>query len=170
MYFNFRMCNLKRDRNSILLSKKGAGDAISALIMFIAVIGISVAMVMAIQNYAVETKQSMGVQNDVVNNQLRTAVQITNMVYNATEQNIYIYVKNIGDTKLITADFDIFVDDIYIYNYSTYYASNLSKNMSIMFIQETGVFVKNKVLGSGSHKVKLVSGYGGNGDTDYFNT
>lgn len=163
------MCNKQKLRNRIFFGKKGAGDAVSALIMFIAVVGISVAMVMAIQNYAIQTKESMNVQNDVVNNQLRTAISITNMVYNSTDQKVYVYVKNIGDTKLITSDFDVFIDNDYIYNYTVYYASNLSKTMDVMVISETGVFVKTKVLGSGSHKVKVVSGYGGNGDTDYFN-
>ncbi len=155
--------------SKLFSQKRAAADAVSALIMFIAVIGITAVLIVAIQNYALETRSSMDVQNEVLNNQLRTAIQITNIYYNVSSETIYVYLKNIGDTKLVTDKFDFFLDDEFIYNYSVKYASNLSKNMSILITQNTAVFTKQKTISSGSHKVKLVSGFGGNGDIDYFN-
>ncbi len=167
---NLLSLNLKSHSPALLQSKRAAGDAISALIMFIAVVGISVALVVGIQNFAIDSQTSMNVQNDVVNNQLRTAIEITNMKYNSTEQKVYVYVKNIGETRLLTGDFDLYIDDDYVYNYSVFYANDTSTQLNVLNIQQTSVFVKDKPLSSGSHKVKIVSGYGGRGDTDYFNT
>ena len=149
--------------------KKAAGDAISALILFIAVVAISTGIVIAMKNYALETQESFNTQSDVINNQLKTSIDITNIVYDSATNTTYVYLKNIGNTKLITQDFDFFINDEYIFNYSVFQADNLSVQLDVQLIQQTAVFVKEKYLAAGSHEVKLVSGYGGSGDTDYFN-
>lgn len=145
---------------SFLPGKKGFGDAVSTLIMFIAVVSVSTGLVIAIKNYALSTQDSISFQNKVVNNQLKTSIDITNMVYNSTSNNTYVYLKNIGETKLETQLFDFFLDDVYITNYSVYYAEDTSKSMNMLMPGETALFIKNKFLSSGTHSVKLVSGYG----------
>lgn len=151
----------------MFLNKKAAGDAISALILFIAVVGVSVGLVVAIKNYAFETQDNLRFQNEVVNNQLKTSIDITNIHYNST--GIYVYLKNTGSTKLVTEDFDFFINDAFISDFSVYDPSDLSTNLSLLLVSETAAFFKNITLSSGTHEVKLVSGYGGSGETDYFN-
>ncbi len=154
----------------MITSKKGFGDAASTLIMFIAVISVTTGLVLAFQAYIADTKQSMSVQRDVLNNQLKTVISITNVYYNDTSDRVYVYVKNIGETKLYTEDFDYFVDDEYQENFEVYSAGNLSLELKLLNIQQTAVFITNKTLNSGTHDVKMVSGYGGDGDSDSFNT
>ncbi len=150
-------------------TKKGFGSVASTLIMFIAIMIVSTALVIAIKNYASTTQDSIYYQNKITSNKLRTAIDISNVFYNSTTTTTYIYVKNIGETKLATEQFDVFIDNVYITNYSTYYASNLSKPMTILGSGQTGVFVKTKALSVGTHEVKVVSEFGGPGANEYFN-
>jgi archaellum component FlaG (FlaF/FlaG flagellin family) len=150
-------------------TKKAAGDAVSTLILFIAVVGISVGLVVAIKNYAFQTQESLSFQNEVVNNQLKTSIEITNIYYNSVNDLLYVYVKNIGETKLISRDFDLYVNDAYIVDYNVTSPSNFTVSQDVVNIQDTVAVISENVLSSGSHKVKIVSGYGGSGDTDYFN-
>jgi archaellum component FlaF (FlaF/FlaG flagellin family) len=151
-------------------SKKAAGDAASTLILFIAVVGISVGLVVSIKNYAFETQESLAFQNKVVNNQLKTSIQITNVYYNESGQRIHVYLKNIGETRLVTESFDLFIDEAYIADFNVTEPNDFTENKTTLNIQETAAFVTNIVLNSGSHEVKLVSGYGGSGDSESFNT
>ena len=154
----------------MFFSKKGAGDAVSTLILFIAVVGISVGIVVAMKNYAIETHESLKIRNEIVNYQLKTSIDITNMYYNTTTNQVVIYVKNIGETKLVTQDFDLFVNNRFSTNFTAFEAGDISSVLDILLIKQTAMFYVNQTLSSGSHEVKVVSGYGGSGDTDYFNT
>jgi len=149
--------------------KKAFGDVASTLIMFVAIIGVSTGLVIAIKNYAIDTQESFDFQNKVITNQLKTSIDIINVYYDDTTNMTYVYLKNIGKTKLVVGDFDMFIDDDYITNYSVYYADNLSKELELLNLMSTAVFVKEYNLTTGSHKVKLVTGFGGSGDTEYFN-
>ena len=151
-------------------NKKAAGDAVSTLILFIAIVGISVGLVVSIKNYAFETQESLRFQNNVVNKQLKTSIDITNVYYNETGERVYIYLKNIGETTLISESFDLYIDESYIVEFNVTQAGNWSANVSLINIQDTVAFIASKALSSGSHQVKLVSGYGGTGTTEYFNT
>ena len=149
--------------------KKAFGDAISTLIMFIAVISVTIGVAIAFKNYAVDTQDSISAQNSIVSNQLRTAISITNVVYNSTTNITYVYMKNIGETKLPTEDFDFFLDEAYISPYNVTYADNLSNNATLAIPGESIVFFVKRYLAPGTHEAKLVSGYGSPGDSDYFN-
>ena len=159
----------KSSFGTVFTSKKGFGDVASTLIMFIAIIGVSVGMVIAIKSYAIDTQDAFEVQNTAVNNQLQTSIDIINVYYDDATNYTYVYLKNVGKTKLVTEDFDMFIDDAYITNFSVYAADNLSENLTLLTISSTAAFVKEYNLDAGSHSVKLISGYGGNGDTAYFN-
>jgi archaellum component FlaF (FlaF/FlaG flagellin family) len=150
-------------------NKKGFGGVASTLIMFIAIISVTTGLVIALKNYTLDTQESISFQNKVVSNQLKTAIEITNIFHNASEDMTYVYVKNIGQTNLRTNEFDFFLDEVFITNYNVNNAANVSESMDMLFPSSTAVFSVDKALASGTHKVKMVSGYGGAGDTDYFN-
>lgn len=141
-------------------SKKGFGDAASALILFIAVLAISVGLVVAFQNFVVETQDSLEDQNDLTSNKLRTSLSITNIVYNSTSNNVSVYVKNIGQTQLTTEFIDLFVNGIFQTGFATLDASSPASTMSILNPQETLLIDYNIVLGSGSHEVRVSTEFG----------
>lgn len=161
--------NSSSGKNIFNSNKKGFGDVASTLIMFIAIIGVSVGMVIAIKSYAIDTQESFDVQNTAVTNQLKTSIDIINVYYDDVTNMTYVYLKNVGKTKLVTEDFDMFIDNSYITNFSVYRADNLSENLTLLTISSTAAFVKKYDLDEGSHTVRLISGYGGTGDTEYFN-
>lgn len=156
-------------KNSKKLNKKAFGDVVSALILFIAVIGISTGLVIAMKNYAVSTQDSMRNQNEVMNNQLRTIIDISHVSYNSTSNDIYIYIKNLGSTQLISKDLAIFVSEEYMINFNVFSASNESEIPRIILPGETVVIVTNKVLVPQTHLIRVVSGYGGTGANYYIN-
>ncbi len=162
--------NFKKSRSTTFSkNRKGFGDAASTLIMFIAVMSITTGLVVAFSNYMSKTQGSFTFQNELTSNKLRTSIGVTNVYYNDTSNNLYVYVKNVGETKLITSNFDIFVDGGFSNNYTVYYANNLSKKMELLQLQQTAAIIHNIDLGAGSHTIKINTEYGV-GDEDYFNT
>ncbi len=151
------------------MNKKGFGEVVSTLILFIAVITISTSLVVAFNQYVSKTQSSLKVQNDIISNKLKTSVSITNIVYNSTTTTLYIYAKNIGETKLLTSKFDMYVDNVFTQNFSVVYPDNLSKSKGLLLPLETALFVKVINLTPGTHEVELVSEYGTR-SYDYFNT
>ena len=141
-------------------NKIGSGEAISALIMFIAVLGISTGLVIAFKNYAFEAQTSFQFQNDITVSKLKTSLSISHISYNETSDLLYIYVKNVGSTKLKPTRFDLFVDGEFTNNFTTLYASNLSLQMLLFSPQDTMAIEKNITLGSGSHEVMVVTDLG----------
>lgn len=154
----------------MLNKKQGFGSVVSTLIMFIAIVGVSTGMAIAIKNYAFETQTSMSSQNDIVNNQIRTSIDISNIFYNSSSNIVYVYLKNIGTSNLVASQFDFFIDDVYIVDYTVAQPANISQNLSYLNMGQTGLFYVINPLVSGTHSIKLVSGYGGAGASEYFNT
>jgi archaellum component FlaG (FlaF/FlaG flagellin family) len=149
-------------------SKKGF-EAASTLIMFIAVIGLSTALVISFKNYVSDTQQSFSVQNDITSNKLKSSISISNVYYNTTSNEVVTYVKNIGQVKLTTQNFDYFIDDEYQTDFDVPPADNLNAaNQTIQNIGDTVAVIKVKVLAAGTHEVRVVTEYG-TGDSDTFN-
>lgn len=138
-------------------NKKAAGEAVSAMIMFIAVVGVSTGLVIAFKNFALETQDSLTYQNDLTVSKLKTSLSITHIYYNESGNQITIYVKNVGETKLRPTRFDVFIDDAFYNDFTTYYANNLSRNMTTFSPQETLAIIKDITLTSGSHDVRVVT-------------
>lgn len=149
-------------------TKNGFGDAVSTLIMFIAVISVTTGLVIVFKNYVGATQDSFSVQNELTSNKLRSSITISNIYFNTSSNMTYVYVKNIGETKLTPQQFDLFVDDAFITNYNVYYADNLTKTMTLFNQQETLVLVKQINLTSGTHDVKVVTEFSTSA-TDMFN-
>lgn len=140
----------------------GFGDAASQMILFIAVITISVALVFVFNNYIGESAGTVAARQDYLNNQLKTAIVIESVSYSTGQ--ITAYVKNIGDTRFYPNSSTIYVNSERI---------PLNSNMSIRIesdtdTKNTGVFdpneiVKiliNKSLGSSeTHELLVISPY-----------
>ncbi|MCA9459799.1 MAG: hypothetical protein KC550_04595, partial [Nanoarchaeota archaeon] len=108
-------------------------------------------------------------QSDVVNNKLKTIISISNVYYNSSSNISYIYIKNLGETKLRPQNFDLFIDEAFYTDFNVSYASNLSQSLTLLNPQETAVIIKNIDLVPGSHDVLVVSEYSSSAE-DSFNT
>ena len=135
------------------------GSVVSTLILFIAVVGVSTGLVIAFKNYISDTQTALNVQNDVTSNKLKSAISITNIYYNSTSNQTFIYVKNIGQLKLYTKNFDLFVDNLYSNNFSSVYASNLSKSLILLNPFDTMAIIYNKSIVPGTHNIRVVTAY-----------
>ena len=152
----------------MLKQKKGFGGAVSTLIMFIAIISVTTGLVIAFMNYVNETQHSFDKKNDLSSKRLRTSITITNTYYNSTSDDLYIYVKNIGETELVPDLLDLFVNKDFEKDFMTVYPDDFSKNKTILQPQESVVVINNVNITSGTHEVKVVTQYGV-GDTEQFN-
>ena len=150
-------------------NKKGFGSVVSTLIMFIAIVGVTTGLVISFKNFVGDTQSSFSTQNELASNKLKTSLSITNNYYNSSSNTLYVYVKNVGETKLVTRNFDVFLDNEYLTNYNISYANNFSNLMTLMQIQDTAAVIIPKTLNSGTHEIKVVSEYGV-GDEDSFNS
>ena len=137
--------------------------------MFIAVISITTGLVIVFKNYVSSTQDSFSVQNKLTSNKLRSAISISNIYYNTTSNTSYIYVKNVGETPLSPKLFDIYIDNAFISNVSSYYADNLTKPITLLNNQETLVLIKQINLSSGTHETKIVTEFS-TSDSELFNT
>ncbi len=155
--------NFFKDQN-----KKAFGSVASTMIMFIAIVGVSLGMVMSFQNYVVDTQDALSTQKDITSNKLRSAISISNIFYNSTSNDLNIYVKNIGEVQMTTEFFDLFVDGKFYNTFDVVYASNLSKNMTLLIQQDMMVIIHNDILTSGTHEVKVATEFG-TSDSESFN-
>ncbi|MFC2154635.1 hypothetical protein ACFLRC_04070 [Candidatus Altiarchaeota archaeon] len=94
----------------------GFGEVATQLILFIAIMGIVAGMVAYFNSYIASTKGAMGDQRQYITNQLKTEIKIPTVYYAAQAGNddIWVYVKNVGTTAMHTDCIDLFVDDQYI--------------------------------------------------------
>lgn len=141
-------------------SKKGFGEVASTLIMFIAVIAVTVGVVASFQNFVVDTQDSFKDRQDLTNDKLKTSIAITHVYYNATSQQLFTYIKNIGEISLETQFFDVYLDSDFQTSFSVLEPSNFSQSLELMAVQKTGVVVLNTSLQPGTHKVKVVTNSG----------
>lgn len=141
-------------------NKKAAGEVISALIMFIAVISVSTGLVIAFKNYALETQDSFNFQNDLANSKLKTSLSISHVYYNSTSSEVVIYLKNVGETKLKPSNFDLFIDEVFYTNFSYVSASDLTTIKEIFSPQDTIAIIQDLNLDSGSHEIRIVTDLG----------
>lgn len=152
----------------MLTQKKAFGGVVGTLIMFIAVVSVATGLVISFKGYISETQSSLAFQNEVAVNKLKTSISITHMYFNSTDDQLYVYVKNIGETKLRPQNFDLFVDGAYYRNFTHYYANDIETEMVLFNPQETMVIIQNLTMTSGTHEVRVITEHGV-GTEDSFN-
>lgn len=149
--------------------KKGFGEVASTLIMFIAVLGVTIGVVISFQNFVIDTQGSFEDQQELTSNKLKTAISISNTYYNDSSQRLYVYVKNIGGVSLNTEIFDIYVDGQFQDSFDVVSPTNFSNTLEILPVQDTLTMIVNKTLSQGTHNVRVVTEFGVS-EEDSFNT
>lgn len=91
-----------------------ASGIISTMIMFIAVISLSIGVVSVFKNVVDDTSSSLKIQGDAVSNSLRTDLTIESVVYSNSTDITTIGVRNTGRTKLNPDLIDIYLDGAFI--------------------------------------------------------
>ena len=150
-------------------NKKAFGGAASTLIMFIGIITVTTGLLISFMQYVDKAEDSVSTKNDFLSKKLETEIAIINIVYDESEEQTSIYLRNLGNTKLATKHFSVFLDDQYFKNTSTVSTENITSIMPILDIQEVGLLIINKTLNSGSHNARIITEYGVDAGED-FNT
>lgn len=145
--------------NSLNFSKKAAGDAISTLILFIAVISISLGIVIAFQQFVVQTQSGLENQQDILSNKLNTQYIVSNVIYNSTSNISSIYIKNTGTTELTTGLLSFFVAEEYISN-PIIVNADTSSSTKVFSPQDTILVNASVDLTSGIYEVRVISEFG----------
>ncbi len=136
--------------------------------MFIAIMTVTTGLVITFVNYVRSTEDSFLVQEKLTTSKIKTSISISNVYYNSSSSNLYIYVKNLGETEMYTKNLDLFINDAFFKDFDAVYADNLSKSMILFEPQNTLALVKNINLNAGTHEVRVNTEFG-NTVTDSFN-
>jgi len=149
-------------------NKKAFGGVVSTLIMFIAIVIVTTGIVISFMGYVDKAEDSVTIKNDFLQKKLETEIEIINVVYDDQSNDVNIFIRNLGKTKLITKHFSVFLDGEFIKNAEVKKADDKVTNIELFDIQEIGIIIINKNLDGGSHNVKIVTEFGV-GDEDDFN-
>jgi len=98
----------------------------SQAIMFIAVLGACATLVVVFNNQLSSTTSAMTSQQDSLENQIKTAINIETVTYNSTSKIVSFYARNTGTTTLRIDKLSIYVGTMWIGNATT------SRNVSVM--------------------------------------
>ncbi|MFT4244074.1 MAG: hypothetical protein ACMXYB_01320 [Candidatus Woesearchaeota archaeon] len=139
--------------------KKGAGDAISALILFIAVIGVSLGVIIAFQQFVTQSQDSLTTQQDLILKKVQTQLIISNVFYEPEQEEVVIFVRNVGKTTLDTNLLNFFINQEFKKNLETLNA-NTNSPIQVMDLQDTIRVVFPTQLSPGTHEVIIVTEFG----------
>lgn len=145
--------------NNFKFSSKGAGDAISTLILFIAVISISVGIVIAFQQFVTQTQVGLENQQDILSSKLNTQYIISNIIYDSSVNITTLYVKNTGNTQLDVNSLSFFIADEYITS-ATIVNANTGGTIRIFSPQDTILVNSSIDLPLGVYEVRVISEFG----------
>lgn len=141
------------------LQKKGAGDAVSTLILFIAVLGISIGVIAAFQQFANSTQSSVENKQEVVINKLDTELSILQVTHNSTANITTAYIKNIGKTDVSIDLLNFFIGSNFISN-STIVDANTGDSSRILLTQDIIQVNLTQPLSSGVNELIVATEYG----------
>ncbi|MFP4402295.1 MAG: hypothetical protein ACLFPL_03595 [Candidatus Nanoarchaeia archaeon] len=139
--------------------KKGAGDAISTLILFIAVLGISIGLIVAFQQFSNQTQSSLKTKQDSISDRLDTQLSIIYTAYDTNSNITTTYLKNIGNSELDTQSLSFFVGGEYIAN-PTITNADTGASIRVLGIQDTIKVELEQDLNQGVNKIIVASEFG----------
>lgn len=145
--------------NNFKFSSKGAGDAISTLILFIAVISISVGIVIAFQQFVTQTQVGLENQQDILSSKLNTQYIISNVIYDSSLNITTLYIKNTGNTQLDVNSLSFFIADEYITS-AIIVNANTGGTIRIFNPQDTILVNASLNLPLGTYEVRVISEFG----------
>lgn len=91
-----------------------ASGIISTMIMFIAVLAMSITVVTVFKNVIDDTSSSLKIQGDAVSNSLKTDITIESVAYSNVTDITSVGLRNSGRTKLDIDKVDVYLDGAYI--------------------------------------------------------
>ncbi len=135
----------------------GASAVVSQLMIFIVVLGITTGLVVVLTNYVGQTGSAMNAKQKDLVDQLKTEIDIGSVSSNGSIT--VVYVKNIGDTNLKTSYFDLYVDGLWVSNFTILDPTTRS-NVSVFTPQSTLLLnATHDVLSADTtHTAKVVTG------------
>jgi len=150
----------------------GFSGIATTIIMFIAVLMLATTVIISLRNQVDESQASMRAQAELLNNQIKTNIEITSTNYSS--QILRVYAINNGKTILKLDRIDIYVDDEFIpRNVSnrtiTLEASTDVKNPGFWDPNEIIKIEVNKTLQAGAHTVAISTQYNTQ-DSELFST
>ena len=80
------------------------------IILLIAVLTIVGGLITTFNAYIGETRGAMHDKQKAIVSQLRTDIEVINVDASVADDNVSVYVKNVGDEKLATDCLDVFID------------------------------------------------------------
>lgn len=141
-------------------NSKAAGDAISSMVLFIAVLGISIAVVVGFQQFTVDAQSSVKNQQDALSKKINTQYIISNFIYDSSTNTSTMYIKNTGETQLGTELFSFFIATEYVSN-PTIVNADTGVFSRVMNPQDViRVDIPQVNLSAGVYEVRVVSEYG----------
>lgn len=143
----------------------GFSSVTAQIIMFIAVMGFATGMVAVFNNYIDENTGAMNAQWQVMSNNLKTDITITNVDWDNTTKTTTVYVLNTGKTTLDPANTDIYLDGMFIPRDNNNRTIQVSPSTEI---KNTGLWDPKEILEvqvffsveEGSHYVDVGSQFG----------
>ncbi|MBD3209214.1 hypothetical protein GF367_02235 [Candidatus Woesearchaeota archaeon] len=150
----------------------GFGNVATTIILFIAVMLLATGVIITINNHVQQSQDSMKIQADALNNQIKTSILITEVNY--TSGNLVLYITNDGKTTLKTSKVDVFVDADFIPRNTTgrnitIEPSTDTTNPGLWDPDEVLKINVTKTLDAGQHRVAVTTQYG-NKDEELFST
>lgn len=141
----------------------GFGNVATTIIMFIAVLMLATGVIITINNQLEQSQASMKVQNDYLNNQLKTNILINEVNYTAGTTTLYII--NQGKTVLKLDKTDVYLDAAFIPRNETNRTIALESstditNPGLWDPDEIATIKINKILQGGEHRVAVTTQYG----------
>lgn len=150
----------------------GFGNLATTIIMFIAVLLVATGVIVSLRTNIDQTQSSMKAQADMLNNQIKTSLTITQTNYTAGTTTAYVI--NNGKTTLKLDRIDAFLDAEFIPRNETnrtitLEASTDTTNPGLWDPDEVVKVEIYKTLGPGQHRVAVTTQYGTK-DEELFST
>ncbi|HDP73361.1 MAG TPA: hypothetical protein ENN46_00165 [Candidatus Woesearchaeota archaeon] len=142
----------------------GFDGVISTMIIFIAVVGITVLAVTSFKAIADQSVSAMEERSNVLNNRIKSDITILSVAFNSTHENITVTFQNTGKIKLDPETIDLFLNGYFV-----------SRNSRVCFVEPStdtlnpGILDPSEVaiiempaanLSSGTHRIKVTTQYG----------
>lgn len=117
----------------------GFGDLASQIIMFVAIITVSITFVFVLNEISQDTQSSLAEKQKIDQSRILTDINFDSIHY--SDSKLKIYLKNVGGTKFRPSTIDFYLNGEFINN------SLISKEIVLETDDiEKGVFNKNEIL------------------------
>ncbi len=138
----------------------GFGTVAAQIIFFIAVIMIASAFIIGMNDQMQQNSQSLRTQNERLSEQLLSDISIMSLTYNSSNDELRVYVRNSGKTRLELNATDIFVNGIRIARAQRTIEVESDTSVGNEFIWDPSEIVliqTTQALSSSIHTIRIVA-------------